>query len=430
MPMTLTVTAGPMEGKVFAFDEHDTFIFGRAKAAHCRITGDKAVSRHHFLLEVNPPHAQIKDLGSTNGVVVNDTKYGGRKGGAGKTAQLKDGDTVRVGKTSFVIQAEAEDLYKPTEVTPAAEAPDAAAEGGEEPGTGDMLRDMVAEVVSQGGLDGAPSIPGYQVSRKLGEGGMGAVYLGTRAEDGDEVAIKVMLPRVAVDEHAKKAFHREIAVTRDFEHPNIIRFFDDGFVNNMFYLVLEYVSGGDLQALTKSAGGKVSYKEAVPLMLQALTGLAYAHEQGYVHRDIKPQNILLDIQGGKRVAKVSDLGLAKNFDRAGLSGFTATGAAGGTPAYMPKEQIIDFKRARPSSDVFSMGATFYNMLTGSYVYNFEKYDEAMIAILEGDVCPIAERDPSLPRPLAKVIDKALAPEMDERFQDADEMRQALKRILR
>ncbi len=152
----------------------------------------------------------------------------------------------------------------------------------------------------------------------------------------------------------------------------------------------------------------------MPLVLRALDGLEYAHtvklangSVGLVHRDIKPANILLDDKGGDPVVKIADFGLAKAFDRAGLSGLTLTGSIEGTLSFMARPQIVNFKRVRPDVDVWAMAATLYFMLSGSPPREFPKGVDPVQIVLEEDPVPICERDTSIPKALAKVIDAAL-----------------------
>jgi serine/threonine protein kinase len=169
-------------------------------------------------------------------------------------------------------------------------------------------------------------------------------------------------------------------------------------------------------------------KEAAPIMLQALEGLAYAHQKGFVHRDLKPQNILLTARE-RGVAKVSDFGLAKNFQKAGFSGMTATGSVAGTYPFMAREQVTNFKYVKPVSDVWSMGATLYFMLTGEFPRDFRRGQDPMEVILRGNIVSIRKRDSSIPRNVAEVIDRAVADKDRERYQTAAEFGRELAKVL-
>jgi serine/threonine protein kinase len=202
-----------------------------------------------------------------------------------------------------------------------------------------------------------------------------------------------------------------------------------GAVENAFYFVGEYCSGGSLSDLASRQGGRVSLQVLAPVMLQCLEGLAHAHRHGFVHRDIKPANILLHQQQRGWAAKLSDFGLAKQFELAGFSGMTLTGAVGGTCDYMPREQLTDFKNVVPSSDVWSTGATFYRVLIGACARPCPEGRNPMEVVLRDEHVPIRQRDPGLPSTLAHVIDKALAVDAADRYRDAGQMLDALQDAL-
>lgn len=444
----LTITAGPMEGKAFTFDEHDTLLCGRMNDCHVCLPDDRQISRHHFLLEVNPPDARIRDLGSLHGTYINGQKYGGRERhetpeeGAKREypqVDLHDGDEVKVGATVFQVCLEAAAAsVEPvrcqrcgTDVS----AEVGAAQQGEyvcarcrEQVEQDPLALLMAVLDRASQRDRSQQelqIEDYEMGKLLGAGGMGAVYLARHKRTREQAAVKVMLAKVRVSDDARRQFLREIETTRSLRHPHIVRFLGHGAEGSLFYFLLEYCAGGSVADLMKRRGGRLTLEEARPIMLQALQGLAYLHEQGFVHRDLKPHNLLLSGQAGAWTAKISDLGLAKNFEQAGLSGMTATGSYAGSFPFMPREQVINFKRVQPVSDVWAMGATCYTMLTGTFPRTHRRGEDPMLAILHGEIVPLRQREPQLPARLAEVIDRALASKEGDRFRHAGEMYEAL-----
>jgi len=417
--VSLVVTAGPIRGQRFEFTRHDTFLFGRAPDCHARLAAsDASASRHHFLLEVNPPLACLRDLGSLNGTHVNGVRHGGRPAGEspedaaarrGAEVDLCDGDEIRVGAT--VIRVEVA-------------APSARSDRGRPATQPSPLEALAAEA------DTAEAAPGrtvgpYEIERLLGKGGMGAVYLARHREGGPNVALKVMLPKMVVDEGAQEIFLREIEVTRALRHPNVVALLDFGPHEGRFYVALEYCPGGSVEALRRRLGGRVPLPATLRIAVDALEGLAAAHEAGFVHRDLKPDNVLLGENGAARLA---DFGLAKSFQQAGLSGMTATGAVGGTFQFMAREQLTSYREVRPTTDVWSMAATLYFLLTGQHPREFEGRDPLAV-ILRGGVVPLRRRDPSLPEDLAVVIDRALDDEPSRRFPTAREFASALRGTL-
>lgn len=460
--LTFTAIGGPLRGKAFTFEEHDTFIFGRSPQCHARLPDDDmTASRHHFVLELSPPEACIRDLGSLNGTFVNDKQIGKRASGetpeaaaqrAFPTVPLRSGDTVRVGHSVFALQAQLRlsclhcgvslgrlvavdetldgdaqlcaECREQTRAIERAPSPAQPPRGAQDPGTL-LLSALGAEPKAASAATGLRDIPGYTLGRELGVGGMGSVYLGTRVADGAPVAIKVMLARIAVNEAARQMFAREIETTRTLSHPNIVHFIDAGSAGEAFYFVLEYCDEGSTADLQKRRGGRLELKEAGPIMMDALAGLAHAHKNGFVHRDIKPHNILLTRGARRVVAKIADMGLSKSFAKAGLSGMTATGGFAGSYAYMPVEQLTNFKFAKPPGDVWSLGATFYQLLTGRLPREIMPGQDPIAAILAGGIVPIRQRDPGIPAAVAEVIDRSLAHGASERYPSASEMWTAL-----
>jgi len=310
----------------------------------------------------------------------------------------------------------------------------------------EMIKLLLA--LANKGDQGLVAIQGYTLLKELGRGGMGAVYLARHGRTGEQVALKVMLPKVAAEERAKAMFLRETENTKALHHPNVVNLRDSGCSNGTFFFTLEFCDGGSVDKLMKDRGGRLSVDEAMPIIFQTLDGLEYAHSaeipqvklkdgsygrgRGLVHRDLKPANIFLCGTGSSRVAKVADFGLAKAFDQAGLSALTATGNAAGTPYYMPRQQVMNFKYAKPDVDVWAMAASLYNMLVGlgTYPRDFQKGKEVWQTVLQTNAVPISSRGVSIPPRLAKVIDEALVDKPDIRFKSAAEFKRALEGALR
>jgi hypothetical protein len=449
--VVLTVTTENVQEKTFVFNSHETFLFGRVNDCHICLPEDPQVSRHHFLMEVNPPQVCIRDLGSRNGTYINKQKYGGRardetpeEGARHQYPQveLHNGDEVRVGQTVLRVQVQeavgdsshyskairCQSCGKELGITQSTEQQESLCSGCQQEAGNDPLT-LFRDVQPTRGT--YYKLSNYKMLKKLGAGGMGAVYLLKHRQDEHLAALKVMLSKVAVDKVARHDFQREIENTRKLQHPHVVKFLDSGVENNAFYFLIEYCEGGSVDQLMKRYGRRLTLTEAEPIMLGALEGLAYAHEQGIVHRDVKPQNILLYGTEAKWQAKIADLGLAKSYISAGFSGMTVTGGGfSGSLLFMPREQMINFKYVTPVSDVWAMGASIYFMLTGTVPRPSKPGRDPIDAILNGQIVPIRQHDPSIPVGIAAVIDRSLAQAPIDRYQTAGEMLKALSATLK
>jgi eukaryotic-like serine/threonine-protein kinase len=427
MPATVTlkVTAGALRGRAFVFDERTTCVIGRSPDCSPRLPDDtehRTISRHHCLLDINPPDLRVRDFGSLNGTYVNGEKIGQRdehltpeeaKALSYPERDLAAGDTITLGETVFEVRIE---------VPPACASCGTELPGGADPGRpcADCRRAAPRPAPAPVPLDG------FTVLEELGRGGMGAVYLARDERTGDEVALKVMLPKAAAGRTARERFLREAEVTRSLRHPNIASLYEIGVDGDGFFFTMEYCSGGSVDRLAARHGGVLPADTAVPLMLQVLDGLEHAHGEGIVHRDLSPHNILV---AGDGTAKVSDFGLAKAFDQAGLSGLTRTGAAAGKPMFMPRQQVINFKYARPEVDLWAAAACLYWLLTGRYPRDFPRGRDPWQIVLQNPAVPLRRRDPALPRALADVVDEAVQDQPAIPFTDAADLRRALSAAL-
>jgi len=243
----------------------------------------------------------------------------------------------------------------------------------------------------------------YRVEGTLGQGGMGAVLLATDTRLDRKVAIKRILGEAAGNRMAVNRFLTEAKSIAALNHPNVVQIYDYGRANDGPFLIMEYVDGGSL--LDRCHDGAIPFESAVDLACQLCDGLAKAHDVGIIHRDIKPANVLLTKDG---TPKLTDFGLAKA--QAGDHGQTMTGAVLGTPDFMPPEQRRDASLVDHRSDLWSLAATVYQMVTGR--------------------SPKIIRFDLLPAELTKVLGKALEDAKDDRYQTARELRDSLKACLR
>jgi len=432
MRVTLNVVAGPQTGRTFSFEQHDTFMIGRSEDSQFCLPHDRFFSRHHCIIEIAPPQAFLRDLGSTNGTFVNGLRV--------DTSYLKHGDRIQGGETVLEVAVEADnyevtsagiqitDQTEPSLITVACLNCGVPAKA--ETSRPDVKLSYVCEDCRDKLKKNPQPIPNYEMMRVLGQGGMGSVMLARNARNGQAVAIKTLLPEVAVSEQSLKRFLREIEVAATLQHSNIVSYIEHGTHNGIVYLVTEYVSGMDASRLAKMRGGKLTFQEVVKIMEQTLAALDFAHSQGFVHRDIKEQNILVDGTFPNYLAKLTDFGLSKSYKQTGMSGVTMVGDVAGTIAYMPPEQVRDFKEVRPPSDIYACGMTAYSLITGAHALDISPkagISETVKAIFEKPIIPISNRVPEVPLKVAAVIETALAKQVDLRWRTAGEMREALLR---
>ena len=245
----------------------------------------------------------------------------------------------------------------------------------------------------------------YRVERILGRGGMATVFLARDAELQRPVAIKVLASDLGGDGPLRERFLREARLAARLSHPNVVRVFDVGEGGDGPYIVMEYVPGetvADLLARRR----KVSPAEAVDLVAQACEGLQHAHEHGLVHRDVKPQNLLVREDG---CVKVADLGIARDADSTHL---TQHGTILGTAAYLSPEQTAG-EEVTAASDVYSLGAVLYELLTGRTPYEFASLAELAAKQSAGEIMPPCDLEPTIPQRLEAVVMRCLA--RDPRF---------------
>ncbi len=265
----------------------------------------------------------------------------------------------------------------------------------------------------------------YKLLEKLGRGGMGVVYKALHTELDRVVAVKVLPLGLVDDEQAVARFKREIKAVGRLDHPNIVRAHDARECNGTHFLVMELVTGVDLAELVRRVG-PLPIGDACELIRQAALGLECAHQEGLVHRDIKPSNLMLSDAG---VVKILDMGLARFRTLQPADGeMTVSGQALGTPDYMAPEQVKDSHGADIRADLYSLGCTLYYLLTGQAPFSGAAYRTAfdkMTAHVHQSVSPVVHFRSEVPDGLAKVLDKTLAKEPDDRHATPAELGEAV-----
>ncbi|NQT92592.1 MAG: serine/threonine protein kinase, partial [Lentisphaerae bacterium] len=262
----------------------------------------------------------------------------------------------------------------------------------------------------------------YKIVKKLGQGGMGAVYQAEHLALGRAVALKILPPKMAEEEpDAVERFKREARSAAVLEHPNVVTTYAVGSEGKHHFIELQLVHGGSLQDRLQREG-KLPVAEATRIVLDAARALEAAHAQNIVHRDIKPANIMLTREGQ---VKVMDFGLAK--DVTAPSQLTVSGHIMGTPYYMSPEQC-QAKKLDGRSDVYSLGATYYHLLTGSFPYSGDSLFDIMYQHKEGPIPQVQEKRPDAPASVQPIIERAMAKKPEDRFQTMEEFAAALSNV--
>ncbi|MGB7283935.1 MAG: protein kinase [Candidatus Acidiferrum sp.] len=258
----------------------------------------------------------------------------------------------------------------------------------------------------------------YEIVRLLGQGGMGAVYQAQDRELDRQVAIKVIRSDMAANPEILRRFKQELILARQITHKNVIRIFDLGQADGIKFITMEYIEGENLQSLLRGKK-KLDPAEAAAIIAQVCRALEAAHAEGVIHRDLKPQNIMLDKSGR---AYVMDFGIARSMLGAGM---TQTGALIGTPDYMSPEQAKG-QTLDARSDLFSVGIIFYEMLSGQVPFDADTTMGKLWKRTNEPARALDELDKSIPRPLSDIVRKCLEIDPQKRFAGAAELLQQIE----
>jgi len=260
----------------------------------------------------------------------------------------------------------------------------------------------------------------YHVESEIGRGGMSVVYRARDNRLNRPVAIKVLPPELAYDSAIRLRFTREAQTSAQLSHPHIVPIYDVGERAGVAYFVMAHVTGGNLATLLGRAP-RPPIEEVRRIVREIADALEYAHERGVVHRDIKPDNILLDADGGR--AMVTDFGIARAIEAG--SRLTVTGIAVGTPAYMSPEQAMGEREVDGRSDIYSLGIVAYQMLTGRLPFTGSNPMALLLKHVNERPKPIAELRPDAPKAMRDAIERCLMKDREDRWETAGALRDAL-----
>jgi serine/threonine-protein kinase len=388
MRLTLTVTGGPHQGLSFAFAHHDTFMVGRSKHAHFQLPQkDKYFSRIHFMMEINPPHCRLVDMGSHNGTFVNGERV--------RSVDLKNGDQIRAGHTLFQLALQAD------------------------PGDPDFKAPAPDEL---------PPVAGYMLDREIGTGGLGILYQATRLADITPVAVKLVRPKSPASPEQIDAFLQSTRRLTALAHPHLVRLLDVGLAGEWVYFVSDYVPAAQDAARIVQRDLRLEIPRALAWMDQLLDALEYAHAQAQVHRDIKPRNVLVSAgPDGKETARWTDFGLARAYAASPLSGLTMTGDVDASAAFMAPELLMNYQKPRRASDQYSAAALLYFFLTGTCIFDLpSELHRRFSILLKQPIVPIQQRRIDIPDALAEVLQRAMSRNPDQRYPNVTAFREALR----
>ncbi len=260
----------------------------------------------------------------------------------------------------------------------------------------------------------------YQIIEELGKGGMGRVYKVLDKEVKAKVALKLIKPEIASDKKTIERFRNELKIARDIAHKNVCRMYHLGKEEGAYYITMEYVSGEDLKSFIRRSG-VISVGKAISIANQVCEGLLEAHRLGVIHRDLKPQNIMIDKEGN---ARIMDFGIARSLRAKGITG---SGVMIGTPEYMSPEQV-DGKEADQRADIYSLGIILYEMVTGRVPFEGDTAFSIGVKQKSEVPQPPKEINEQIPDDLNNVILKCMEKDKEKRYQSVEELQSELKRI--
>lgn len=430
----LKAVSGALRGDNFPLDGKFPLVIGRALEVLIKIPeGDELVSRNHCVIDLKDNQMVIRDSGSSNGTFVNGCEISGEtvspilsvyqlgEKGDCHWITLNHGDEISIGESLFSVQ-----------IVPVL----CVADEYDETDTKHLEASFSPDLLHR--------IEHYRIIRKIGSGAVGDVFQVKDTRSGEIIALKMLKYRMQRKEDELKRFLREIDNLKQLNHPNIIRVLDTGNKSGIYYFTTEYCNGGSLIDWLDQRESLASMNEALPIVLQILDALEYAHvfnldkdaddidilSSGLVHRDIKPGNILLHKgDDGKVIAKIADFGLSKiRSGGSSIGMLTKTGTVGGTVEFLCKQQMIDYKHVRGEVDIWSTMAVLYYMLTSETPRDFFHNTPPYKTVLKTKPVPIRERLPDFPEEFAEIIDRALDDSVALHYKTAGQLKKDLKQI--
>jgi serine/threonine protein kinase len=369
----LTVSRGPDQGKKIELSEGQSCTIGSDPGSSLALS-DPKVLEHHCSLEVREGQILLVNHTASAGTFVGEKRV--------NRARIQPTVTFRVGDTHLTLEIKVRRRNT------------------------DPNDPMLGKILG-----------GYKVIEVVGRGGMGTVYKATQLSLHRDVALKVLRPRLARDEAFVELFINEARSAAQLVHPNVVQVFDAGKEGDSPYFSMEFMGHGSVEEKLEREG-KIPWEEAILMILEAAHGLEFAEGKEVVHRDIKPDNLMLNEDGQ---VKIADLGLAKRGASAKEEGIT------GTPHFIPPEQALG-KEVDTRADIYSLGATFFRMITDKTLFTGKTAKEIVLKHIKEAPPAASSAEPSIPDELDLVIAKMLAKDPGQRYQTVRELISALEEV--
>lgn len=396
----LIVIAGPDQGRVFPLQDGQTIIIGRGQNTETRLK-DPAVSRTHCEVSGDNGKVLLKDAGSTAGTQVNGKKV--------STIELKPGDVIAVGATQIRYQLEGS--HEATTMVHAPPAPKAAAIGGE------RLEDLPGKTLSH-----------YLVGAVLAKGRSGIIFKARDTKENRDVALKVLWPEFSKNEEEMQRFIRAMKTVLPLRHPNLVALYGAGRTGSQCWMAMELVEGESVTQVIQRIGiaGMLDWRNALRVAVHVGRALDYAQEHSIIHRNITPNNIL--IRSADKLTKLGDLMFAKAMEGTMAQQVTRPGELIGDIAYMSPERTRGATDVDGRSDIYSLGATTYALLTGRPPFEGASLPEIITKIRTAEPVKPKKYQLSIPDLFEGIVLQMLAKRPEDRFQSPADLVTQLERV--
>jgi serine/threonine protein kinase len=369
----LIVERGREKGQTYELASGVTVVVGRDPTTAQIVIADTAASRRHFQLLNRNGKWFVADLGSKNFTFVNEEKLE-------REVELTTGDRVQVGETVFTFNDDQK-------------ADDKAA-----------------------GLSGK-EIGGYKILERIGRGGMGTVFKAKQISLNRLVALKFLSPKLSKDPSFVEKFFAEARAAAQLNHPNVVQVFDVGTLSGVHFFSMEFMEGGCVQDLLSAReDSRLPWQDALPLVVDSVRGLVFAEKRGIIHRDIKPDNLMLT---SEQKVKIGDLGLATSVEAEKEKGIF------GTPHFIAPEQAQG-REVTHAADLYALGGTFYRMVCGKTPFSGSTVKEILRAQINDPHVPVVQVVPDFPPELSSIIDRLMAKKVEDRYQSATKLLEDLE----